>query len=71
MDLKKGYYQADTANGVQYYDVLMDLDVDIMSTLDFYESLDTLEDNKTIYTFFDRSEQEMYDKIKKEYGINQ
>ncbi len=67
--MKIGYYSADTTNGVSFYDDLMDLDVDIMSVRDFRDSLDTLEEGEIIYTFFDQGEAELFDEIKREYGI--
>lgn len=66
---KRGYYQADTINGVTFYGYMDNLDADIMSPRDFYDSLRLLESGKTIYAGFDIEDQGVWEEIDAEYGI--
>jgi hypothetical protein len=71
--MKKGYYQADTINGVSFYDTTMDLDVEILSADDFYSALGSVEEGQAIYGFFDdfgTYDMDILKKIADEYGIN-
>ena len=68
---RTGYYQADNINGVMFYGKLMeDSDVDIIPPKDFFESLDTLDDDEIIYTFIGPEDAETLATIESEYGIN-
>jgi len=75
VQLKKGYYSADTASGVMFYDTVMDIeDAEILDPWPFYESLEVLEDDNIIYGFFDTEDPERDDLsvlrgIKEEFGI--
>jgi len=71
--MKKGYYQADIDNGVSFYDTTMDFNVEILSADEFYNKLECLCDEETIYGFFDdfgTHDMEVLSKIEKKYGIN-
>ena len=71
--MKKGYYQANTVNGVSFYDTTMDFNVEILSADEFYDELECLCDEEIIYGFFDdfgTHDMEVLKKIADEYGIN-
>ena len=66
--MKTGYYTADSVNGVHYYGVVLDIDADVLEPKEFYKHL---KDGNTIYTFFAASDEEIFNKIDSEYGIDQ
>ncbi len=69
--MKKGYYSADTINGVCFYDTEMDLDVEILNPSEFMDSLDGLDAGEIIYTFMDISDYEIFEEIEDNYGVNE
>lgn len=68
--LKKGYYQAETTNGVYFIgDILDDEDQDVTDARSFADSLKTLGDDEVIVAFFDESTADIFEEIDSEYGI--
>lgn len=60
----------DTVNGNYKVDPTDYPDAQWYSPEFFYSYLGDLEEGETIFAFFDGNSQEIYDKIKKEYGIH-
>ncbi len=67
------YLKADTINGVQVidiYDEEKSEEIEIMSADLFYNSLKDLDESDVIYGVFDAASEDIFNKIKDEYGIN-
>jgi hypothetical protein len=70
-EFKKGYYKANTVNGVFFYDETMDEpDADVIDPHGFISSLKDLDDNEELTTFMGESDAAIFYKIESEYGIN-
>jgi hypothetical protein len=65
------YLVADVIDGVSIHGAVDYPDVDILSPRIFYECLADLGDDEVIYTYVGGDDEELFDKIDKEYGINQ
>lgn len=61
------FLSADTYNGILKIEYNKQF---LMDPIDFYNSLDNLPDNTTIYTWLSFNDDLLYKKIVKEYGIN-
>lgn len=69
-NLKTGYYQADTNNGVTFLgDSLEDENQDLTLPLEFLGDLSTLGDDEIMVCFFDESSFHILEEIEQEYGI--
>ncbi len=69
---KKGYYQADTINGVHFVgELLDDSEQDVTDARSFAESLKDLGEKVVIVAFFDESTAGILEEIEKEYGIRE
>jgi hypothetical protein len=69
-NFKKGYYKADTVNGVWYYgDILDEPNTDIMRPEAFYAAIRHLEAGEVLTTFLGPEDEEVYEVILDEYGI--
>lgn len=57
--MKKGYYKADTLNGVWFYGENLDEpETEVLSAREFYELLPVVGDDETMTTFMDESDRE-------------
>lgn len=66
--MKKGYYKANSINGVYFCgETLDEPETEVLSARDFYELLSITD--KEITTFMDESNIEIFDQINFEYGI--
>lgn len=59
INFEKGYYAADTINGVHFIGSLLEEDYEVISAMEFVYSLKTLDDNSLIIAFFDESTEEI------------
>jgi 5,10-methenyltetrahydromethanopterin hydrogenase len=64
------YLSADIIDGVCIRNIYEIDDVVILSPQIFYECLDNLIEDETIYTHMAGADEEIFDKIDEEYGIN-
>lgn len=68
---KAGFYKADTINGVYYQDSYLDEpETEVLSQVDFRDSLGNLDDGEVLCAFFDVSTFDILDEIDKEYGVS-
>ncbi len=61
------FLSADTFNGILQIEYKKQF---LLDPIEFYNSLDNLADNTTIYTWLSFDDEMLYKKIVKEYGIN-
>lgn len=61
---------ADTISGVFIIDPADYPELELMKPIDFYNELKDMGARITIFSFFDGNDEEIFNKIKKEYGIN-
>lgn len=67
---KKGYYKAETVNGVYFVgELLDDSEQDVTDARNFADSLKNLGDDEVIVAFFDGSTADIFEEIDSEYGI--
>lgn len=67
---KKGYYKAETVNGVYFVgELLDDSEQDVTDARSFADSLKDLGDDEVIVAFFDESTADIFEEIDSEYGI--
>jgi hypothetical protein len=64
------YLVADVIDGVSIHGTIDYPDVDVLSPKLFYECLNDLGDDEVIYTYVGGDDEELFDKIDNEYGIN-
>lgn len=68
--LKKGFYMADTSNGIYFYDDIMDLpEQDVVKVEMFKDCLDGLEDGEIIATHVDEYNEKEMIEIIEAYGL--
>ena len=68
---KVGYYKANTAQGVFYYDTILDeSETDVLPIKLFMDSLSDIEDGEEITAFFGHEDEAVYREVFEEYGIN-
>jgi len=61
------FLSSDTFNGILQVEYNKQF---LLDPIDFYNSLDNLPNNRTIYTWLSFNDDLLYKKIVKEYGIN-
>jgi hypothetical protein len=68
---KVGYYKANTAQGVFYYDTILDEpETDVLPIKMFIDSLPTVEDDEEITTFFGPGDKKEWLEMVKEYNTD-
>ena len=70
--MKKGYYTATTARGVEFYGEILDnSEIEVLSPIEFLDELklNRLDDDQEIFTFFDATSLHILEEIEKQYGI--
>lgn len=69
--MKIGYYKADSINGVWFYGEYLDEpEAKVWSPYDFYDLLPVVGDDEEITTFIGTEDNEAFEAIEREYGIN-
>ncbi len=67
---QKGYYKAETINGVYFVgDMLDDGEQDVTDARNFADSLKDFGEDEVIVAFFDDADAEIFEEIDAEYGI--
>jgi hypothetical protein len=68
--MRKGYYTATTARGVEFYGEILDSsEIEVLSPIEFLDELNHLDDDQEIFTFFDATSLHILEEIEKQYGI--
>jgi hypothetical protein len=68
--MKKGYYTATTARGVEFHgEILENPEIEVLNPIEFLDELNHLDDDEEIFTSFDNESFHILEEIETQYGI--